>query len=91
MSTLKRMKTKFAFSNKEISLSNQNNGGSGRHHKGNKDSEVRKNITAEDCHNQILEAAYYIAEKREFTSGCELDDWLKAEAEVKNRLQKILK
>ena len=30
----------------------------------------------------IAQAAYFRAEKRGFTPGCELDDWLAAEAEV---------
>jgi len=30
----------------------------------------------------IAEAAYYRAEKRSFAPGCELDDWLAAEAEI---------
>ncbi len=72
-------------------MSNQNNGGSGRHNKGNGNSKVRKNITAEDCYMQISETAYYIAERRGFESGHELDDWLLAEAEIKKRLQKALK
>lgn len=31
-------------------------------------------------------AAYFIAERRGFAAGCELDDWLQAEAEVERRL-----
>jgi hypothetical protein len=30
----------------------------------------------------IAEAAYYRAEKRGFAPGCEIDDWLAAEAEI---------
>ncbi|HVA36502.1 MAG TPA: DUF2934 domain-containing protein [Candidatus Dormibacteraeota bacterium] len=30
----------------------------------------------------IAEAAYFIAEHRGFSPGCELDDWLEAEREV---------
>ncbi len=82
---------KVIFSKKEISLSKQNNGGSGHHHKGNRISDMRKNITAEDCYMQISEAAYYIAERRGFESGHEIDDWLLAEAEIKKRLQETLK
>ena len=62
----------------------------GRNHKGDGKSEVKNNMTAEDCYRKISEAAYYIAEKRGFTSGCELDDWLQAEAEVKSRFQEAL-
>ncbi len=64
---------------------------SGRKHKGNGNSEARNYITAEDCYKQISETAYYIAEKRGFTPGCELNDWLQAESEVKNRVQEFLK
>ena len=48
----------------------------GNNPKGDRTSEVKNTITAEDCYKQIAEAAYYIAEKRGFTSGCELDDWV---------------
>ncbi len=34
-------------------------------------------------HLMIAEAAYYRAEKRGFTEGYSLDDWLFAEAEIK--------
>lgn len=34
---------------------------------------------------KITEAAYYIAEKRGFIAGYEMDDWLKAEKEVINK------
>lgn len=30
----------------------------------------------------IAEAAYYLAEKRKFKKGCELHDWLEAEARI---------
>ena len=40
--------------------------------------------TADDQqHLMIAEAAYYRAEKRGFTEGYTLDDWLVAEAEIK--------
>ncbi len=40
--------------------------------------------TGEDQqHLMIAEAAYYRAEKRGFTEGYSLDDWLLAEAEIK--------
>ena len=62
----------------------------GRKHKGNGNSEVKNNVTAEDCYKQISEAAYFNAEKRGFAPGCELDDWLHAETEVLNHLQETL-
>lgn len=36
-----------------------------------------------DWHRMISVAAYYRAEKRGFSPGGALDDWLRAEAEVK--------
>lgn len=35
-----------------------------------------------DAHNRIAKAAYYKAEKRGFTAGYELVDWLEAEQEL---------
>jgi hypothetical protein len=35
----------------------------------------------------IAVAAYFLAEKRGFAPGCELDDWLKAETEIDARLR----
>ncbi len=40
----------------------------------------------EDIRHRIEMAAYLRAKQRGFAPGYELDDWLKAEAEVKNRL-----
>ena len=34
------------------------------------------------AHPMIREAAYYIAEKRGFAPGHELEDWLKAKAQI---------
>jgi hypothetical protein len=31
---------------------------------------------------RIAVAAYYLAEKRNFSAGCELDDWLSAERQI---------
>jgi hypothetical protein len=40
---------------------------------------------SEDTINQkIAEAAYYRAEKRGFTPGHEIEDWLEAEKEIKS-------
>lgn len=41
-----------------------------------------KPITAADRRQMIAEAAYLRAERRGFTPGGELEDWLTAEAEV---------
>lgn len=38
-----------------------------------------------DLEAQVAEAAYYLAEQRGFCPGYELDDWLAAEAQVKER------
>lgn len=43
-------------------------------------------VTPEERHRLVAEAAYFIAERRGFAAGCELDDWLQAEAEVERRL-----
>ena len=39
-----------------------------------------------EWHRMISEAAFYLAEKRGFTSGHALEDWLAAEALIKQRL-----
>ena len=39
-------------------------------------------ITASDRHGIIATAAYYRAERRQFTPGFEVEDWIAAEAEV---------
>lgn len=43
-------------------------------------------ISAEERRGMIEVAAYYLAERRGFCAGCELDDWLAAEAEVDESL-----
>jgi len=35
----------------------------------------------------ISEAAYFLAERRGFTPGCELSDWLRAETEIEGLLR----
>ncbi len=51
-----------------------------------KKSSPRKTAAkAEEHQRQIAEAAYYIAERRGFAAGHELDDWLLAEIEVELR------
>ena len=39
-------------------------------------------INAEERERLIAHAAYFRAEKRGFAPGCELQDWIEAEAEV---------
>ncbi|MFH1045261.1 MAG: DUF2934 domain-containing protein [Pseudomonadota bacterium] len=39
-------------------------------------------ISAEEREKLVARAAYFRAEKRGFAPGCELQDWVEAEAEV---------
>ena len=39
-------------------------------------------VTQDERMRLIAEAAYYKAEKRDFTGGGELEDWIEAEAEI---------
>ncbi len=39
-----------------------------------------------DFNSMVAEAAYYLAEQRGFSPGYEMDDWLAAEAHVRNLL-----
>ena len=39
-------------------------------------------LQGEDFYQMVSEAAYYRAEKRDFVSGYELEDWAAAEAEI---------
>lgn len=36
-----------------------------------------------EWHRMISEAAYYLAERREFAAGAALDDWLRAEEAIR--------
>jgi hypothetical protein len=45
-------------------------------------------VTNEERHHLIAEAAYYHAAQRNFSPGAELEDWLNAEAEIELRLSK---
>lgn len=46
------------------------------------DQKVAGDAAQSARHQMIAEAAYYLAECRGFVGGCELDDWLAAEAEI---------
>jgi hypothetical protein len=46
-------------------------------------------VTNEERLQLIATAAYLRAERRNFTPGCELDDWLEAEAEIETKLASI--
>lgn len=52
-----------------------------RHDEAAADKETRAASGTGDLSHEIAVAAYYIAERRGFAPGCELDDWLAAEAE----------
>ena len=43
-------------------------------------------LSDEELHQLIAQAAYRLAQQRSFSPGHELDDWLAAEAEVKQSL-----
>lgn len=47
----------------------------------------RTELAAEERQQLIAQAAYFIAERRGFVPGNELDDWLQAEAEVDVRIK----
>jgi hypothetical protein len=43
---------------------------------------------AAQAHHEVIEtAAYYLAERRGFAPGSELDDWLTAEASIRSSTQ----
>jgi hypothetical protein len=46
----------------------------------------RTRLSPEERRRLIAETAYFIAERRGFSAGSELEDWLQAEAEVNRRL-----
>lgn len=45
--------------------------------------------STEDRQRMIVEAAYYRALARGFAPGCEVEDWLQAEAEINHRLARV--
>jgi len=48
-------------------------------------SEMLDSMTTEEIQKLIAEAAYYRAERRGFSPGGEVEDWLEAEAAMKER------
>ena len=48
----------------------------------------RSDVSPEERHDMIVTAAYYRAECRGFAEGCELEDWLAAEAEIDQCLKR---
>ena len=53
-------------------------------------STERGPFTPEQWQEMVSEAAYYCAERRGFEEGYELDDWLEAEAEIRESIGLIL-
>ena len=49
-------------------------------------SHARAEISAEELRKLIAEAAYYRAKRRGFAPGYEVEDWIQAEAEVRERI-----
>jgi hypothetical protein len=43
-------------------------------------------LTPEERHRVVAEAAYFIAERRGFAGGSPIDDWLQAEADIDRML-----
>ena len=44
-------------------------------------------VTPDERHRMIAEAAYHRAEKRGFMNGDPMQDWLEAEAQIENELR----
>ncbi len=55
---------------------------------GAKENPRRIAVTPAERHRLIADKAYYLAERRGFAPGSELDDWLKAESEIERTLTK---
>ena len=64
-------------------------GGHGAHegwiHAEEVDMDVKNAIDFDTRHERIAVAAYYLAEKRGFVGHENLQDWIKAEAEIESR------
>jgi hypothetical protein len=50
-------------------------------------AEQRVNVTPEGRQQMIAEAAYYKAEKRSFSPGTEMMDWLEAEQDLERKME----
>jgi hypothetical protein len=50
-------------------------------------SVAKTTISNEEIYHLIAETAYFKAKARNFEPGGEVQDWIEAEAEVKDRLQ----
>jgi hypothetical protein len=49
-------------------------------------SSTLKEVTSQEKHHLVSEAAYFRAERRNFIPGYELEDWLVAESEIEKKL-----
>lgn len=47
---------------------------------------TKRNYSADDLFNKIQQRAYYIYEKRGYSSGNDVADWLEAERQIKSEL-----
>jgi hypothetical protein len=56
------------------------------HFKAEKTAIIGQHVSLRERERMIREEAYYLAEKRRFTVGYEMDDWSAAEREVDTRL-----
>jgi len=45
-------------------------------------NEINQQALSDNRHKMIAEAAYFIAEQREFKGEYQLNDWLEAEAKI---------
>ncbi|MBI4404328.1 MAG: DUF2934 domain-containing protein [Deltaproteobacteria bacterium] len=50
-----------------------------------------KSVTADERRQMVEQAAYFLAEKRGFEAGHELEDWLSAERQIESRLGRCQK
>ncbi|MBI3902473.1 MAG: DUF2934 domain-containing protein [Nitrosomonadales bacterium] len=46
-------------------------------------------VSPEDRYHMIATAAYYLAEKRGFAGGYEMNDWISAEAQIDGMISKL--
>ena len=49
-------------------------------------TQARADLSTDEVRKLIAEAAYYRAKKRGFAPGHEVEDWIQAEAEVRERI-----
>ena len=52
------------------------------------DTRARAEASTEEIRKLIAEAAYYRAKQRGFEPGHELEDWVQAESEVRQRVER---